>query len=125
MTKYLSIIFVLLGIYSCRSVRYIPVESAKKDSVYSVDTERDSIYIRDSVYLVKGDTITEYKYKYIYRYKHIRDTLREFRCDTIRIPYQVEKNLSKWQKIKLDLGGIAMGGLIAMLLLIVYKVLRR
>ena len=42
------------------------------------------------------------------------DTVR----DTIPVPYPVEAKLTKWEKLKIDIGGLAIGLLIA--LMIVY-----
>lgn len=39
-----------------------------------------------------------------------------FKTDSIRVPYPVEKKLSHWQKLKMDVGGIAMGVCAALIL---------
>ena len=50
--------FVLIGLGACRSVRYIPVESVRHDSVVTILHHRDSIYQHDSVYIKeKADTV--------------------------------------------------------------------
>ena len=45
--------------------------------------------------------------------------------DSIRVPYPVERKLSKWQSMKLELGGIAMGVLIVSIGLIIVKFIIR
>jgi len=98
----------LLG--GCHSVKYVPVETVRKDSVYINKFIVDSIYRCDSVYLeTKGDTVFKTAYRYKYRYKMLRDTVIRSRTDTVSIPYPVEKELSRWEKIKLDIGGVAIG----------------
>ena len=85
-------------------------------NVYQVDTtiQHDSVYIRE---WVKGDTvrIVEYRDKYVYRYKTIRDTsyLRDsVTIETLKTQY-VEKPLSWSQKAKIGafpwILGIAVG----------------
>lgn len=86
-------LFILLmsAICSCRSVRYVPVETTKSDTVYLNRVQLDSIYMRDSVFIDKaGDTIREFQYKYIYRFKDRIDTLYISKTDSVQIPYPVE-----------------------------------
>ena len=100
----------------CTSVRYVPVESVTHDSIYISRVERDSIHVHDSIYMEvmsKADTVYQTKYvqKVVYRDALRTDTMIVERVDTIRLPYPVERQLSKWEKIKLDFGGMLMGGI--------------
>ena len=102
----LVILMLLAGVLSSCRTQYIPVETEYRvrDSI-----RHDSVYQQDSVYVtVKGDTVYEYKYKYLYKYQYINKTDTLMKTDSIRIPYPVEKQLSKWQRFKLDFGGTAM-----------------
>jgi len=90
----------------CRTVRYVPVPSVSVDSVYVDHFHRDSIFLRDSVFVNRwthGDTVfvdkvvTRYKYKDRWRY----DTVAVMRVDSVRVPYPVEKDLSWWEKTRL------------------------
>ena len=90
------------AICSCTSTKYVPIESVKHDSVYL------NKIVKDSVLIVKGDTITEYRYKYIYQYKDRTDTLYFTKTDTIRVPYPVERPLTRWEKLKDKAGGIVL-----------------
>ena len=113
-------------IVSCRSVKYVPVETVKTDSVYVNKVQRDSIRLQDSIFVfVKGDTVRIEKYKYLYRDRVVVDTVYKVQCDTIRVPYPVEKPLTRWQRWKLDLGGFAMAGIAAVILLGIFKVVRK
>lgn len=116
---YILIILLTTAICSCRSVQYVPVESVKVDSVYLSKVMRDSVYIKDSVLIVKGDTIREYRYKYIYKYKDIVDTVYSEKVDSIRVPYPVEAQLTKWQKFKQIVGGFAIAAIIIIILIVV------
>nr|DAX65788.1 MAG TPA: protein of unknown function (DUF4969) [Caudoviricetes sp.] len=104
----LVVLMILGGLSSCRT-QYIPVETIKTEYHTRDSIRHDSIYQQDSVYVtVKGDTIYEYKYKYLYKYQYINKTDTLMKTDSIQIPYPVEKQLSKWQRFKLDFGGVVM-----------------
>jgi len=97
---------LLFVIYSCRTVKYVPVETVKVDTTYINKLQRDSIYMLDSVYVKeKGDTVLIEKYKYLYRDKLVRDTMYISKADSIQEPYPVEKELTKWQHLQMDFGG--------------------
>ena len=101
------LVLLAMAVTSCRSVRYVPVETVKHDSVYVGKVVRDSVFVKDSVLVVKGDTVTEYRWKYVFKYKNRTDTLYVSRTDTIRVPYPVEAKLTKWQQFKMEAGGYA------------------
>ena len=121
MKLYIYIIIILLtpAIWSCRSVRYVPVETVKHDSVYVGKVVRDSVFVKDSVLVVKGDTVTEYRWKYVFKYKNRTDTLYVSRTDTIRVPYPVEAKLTKWQRFRMDVGGYAVVAVVVLVFAIV------
>lgn len=86
----------------------------------------DSIYQHDSVFLiVKGDTVYKEKYKYLYRYLTINKVDTVLRTDSIDVPYPVEKRLTRWQSIKMELGGWALGVIIVFALVIVGRMIYR
>lgn len=105
---------------SCSSVKYVPVETVRTEYRTRDSIRYDSIYQRDSVYLMfKGDTVYKYKEKYLYKYLFLNKTDTVIKTDSIQVPYPVEKKLSKWQAIKIELGGWAFGVIIAFALIIV------
>ena len=115
------IIILCLVMCSCRSVQYVPVEVVKTDTTYINKVQRDSIYQLDSIYIRdKGDTVLITKTKYIYRDKLIRDTVYASRVDSIQVPYPVEKELSRWEQFRLDVGGWAIGILAGAILTIIF-----
>lgn len=120
------IILLASAICSCRSVKYVPVESVRQDTVYVNRLHRDSVYVADSVYVrEKGDTVQIMRTRYVDRWRTRTDTLRMVSNDTIRVPYPVERELTRWQRFKLDIGGIAIGVVAAALLaIVVWLVLR-
>lgn len=117
---------LLFVIYSCRTVKYVPVETVKVDTTYINKLQRDSIYMLDSVYVKeKGDTVLIEKYKYLYRDKLVRDTLYMAKTDSIQVPYPVEKELTRWQQFRINFGGWAIGiVIIAIFVMVVWMIYR-
>lgn len=105
LTRIITLIFLATILYSCKSIQYVPVETTKRDTTYLSQTKIDSIYHRDSIYVErKGDTVYLSKYKYLYKYIEKHDTLWREKVDTVRVAYPVEAQLTKWQKIKINIG---------------------
>lgn len=105
LARIITLIFLATILYSCKSIQYVPVETTKRDTTYLSQTKIDSIYHRDSIYVEhKGDTVYLSKYKYLYKYIEKRDTLWREKVDTIQVAYPVEAQLTKWQKIKINIG---------------------
>ncbi len=129
LAPFMCIIVLILAICSCHSVKYVPVETVKHDSIYINRVQVDSVYHRDSIYVVdKGDTVFLYKDRYIYKYKDRTDTLYVTNTDSIQVPYPVVKELTRWQQFRLDIGEWAIGVVVTVSLifigLIVYKMKR-
>lgn len=105
LARIITLIFLATILYSCKSIQYVPVETTKRDTTYLSQTKIDSIYHRDSIYVErKGDTVYLSKYKYLYKYIEKHDTLWREKTDTIQVVYPVEAQLTKWQKIKINIG---------------------
>lgn len=105
LTRIITLIFLATILYSCKSIQYVPVETIKVDTTYISQIKIDSIYHRDSIYVEhKGDTVYLSKYKYLYKYIEKHDTLWREKVDTIQVAYPVEAQLTKWQKIKINMG---------------------
>lgn len=125
--KHLIYISTLLVIFSsCKSVKYIPIEKTRTEYKTREVTQHDSIFQKDSIYmLIKGDTIhkTEVKYKFRNTTVHKIDTI--FKTDSIPIPYPTQKQLTKWQSIKIELGGWAFGIIIITAIGLSYQLIRR
>ena len=86
------------------------------DTVYEAVLRVDSVIQRDSVAVVqKGDTVLITRYRDCYRVKERTDTVYKAKTDSVRVrePYPVERELTKWEQIKMNFGGMFLGGLIA------------
>lgn len=105
LTRIIVLILLAIMLYGCKSIQYVPVETIKRDTTYISQIKIDSIYHRDSIYVEhKGDTVYLSKYKYLYKYIEKHDTLWREKTDTIQVVYPVEAQLTKWQKIKINMG---------------------
>ena len=107
-----SILFVLM-LQGCRT-KYVSVPEYHNVYVTKHDTltKHDSVYQKEFVdRYVKGDTVFLTKTKVDYRYKNIYKTLYRdsIKTDSVRVPYPVEKKLSRWQGLKMEVGGWAIG----------------
>lgn len=107
-----SILFVLM-LQGCKT-KYVSVPEYHNVYVNKHDTltKHDSVYQKEFVdRYVKGDTVFLTKTKVDYRYKNIYKTLYRdsVKTDSVRVPYPVEKKLSRWQGLKMEVGGWAIG----------------
>lgn len=120
---YIITLLILAVCFTSCKTQYIPVESVRTEYRTRDSIRIDSIYQRDSIYtLVKGDTVYQYRYKYLYRYLTTNRTDTILQNDSIRVPYPVEKQLTRWQSIKMELGGWAFGLVIAFVLIIIGRI---
>lgn len=129
-----------------QSIRTDTIYMSRKDSVHIKDSLitrqviniRDSVAIHDSVVIVKDDQgnikeklIVRYRDRWhatqdaltllrlIDRYKASNDSLRAIKTEYKEVPIPIEKKLSRWQKIKMDVGGWAIGAMSTFLLAII------
>ena len=120
----------LIGLLAgCRSVKYVPVPSVSVDSVYVDRWHRDSVYVRDSVFVnqwVQGDTVyvdrvaVKYAYKDRWRY----DTVAVLRADTVAVPYPVEREQGWWERTKLGAFPLLVAIVAALAFIVVWLAMR-
>ena len=131
----LLLAWVLLGCASHRATQGLKSSEAVKTLIIR-DTVRDTLITRDTVSRfqniyrqdstatrIKGDTVfVDRWHTYIekndqlqaHTAKQANKTLRDvYNGDTVhvRIPVPVERKLTKWEKLKQDVGGLALGAL--------------
>ena len=113
----LAALCVCTAIFACSTVKYVPVESVKLDSVYSNKYERDSVYIKDSVFVYSSaDTVFLNRWHNVYRDRIVRDTLYKSVCDTTTVVRTVEREFTPWESLSMSVGRAA----IAILAFIVF-----
>lgn len=116
--KQIALFICLLVLASgCSRKVYVPVESvvSRTDTIYSAKVRVDSVIMRDSVAVFqKGDTVLITKYRDRYRVKELTDTVYQSAIDSVKVsvPYPVERELSRWERTKMDFGGMAIGALV-------------
>ena len=144
--KWVCIILLMSTICSCRSVKYVPVESSADsvviEKLVEVQLPPDSATIRallecdenGRVVLSWLDIANSKNAQAQLAIDSLGNLLAKMRTqqDTIylpskevtvtkevKVPYPVEKELTRWQQMKLELGGWAFGIIIAFALIIV------
>lgn len=119
----LAVIICCLVCSSCRSIQHVPVETVRTEIQYKDRLQRDSIHVKDSIFMfIKGDTVFRDRWHIEYKDKVVRDTSYVYKTDSIQVPYPVEKKLTRWQAIKIELGGWAFGGLLVGLLIVAWLI---
>lgn len=105
----LALGMMILGIFTRCKTKYVSVPEYHKEYIVRSDTvaKVDSVYMKDSVFVYhNGDTIIVNKVLYRDRYKNVYkvrvDTI--MRSDSVRVPYPVEKELTKWEQRYMDAG---------------------
>ena len=107
-----AVITLLFG--SCTRKVYVPTETVRteyKDRVVE-NLRVDTSFMRDSVAVyVNGDTVRITKYRDRWRTRIIErhDTCTVTKTDSVQVPVQVERKLTRWERTKMDAGGIAIG----------------
>lgn len=126
-----------------QSIRTDTIYMSRKDSVHVKDSLitrqviniRDSVAIHDSIVIIKDEQgnikeklIIRYRDRWhatqdnltlqrlLAHYKASNDILRATRKERIEVPVPVERKLSRWEKLKMDVGGWAIGAMSTVLL---------
>lgn len=122
---YIILLMLAICLTSCRNIKDVPVETVKTEYKTRDSIRFDSIYEHDSIFLfVKGDTVYKEKYRYKYRYLTINKTDTVMLTDSVQIPYPVEKQLTRWQQMKIELGGWAVGVIVILSIVLMLKLFR-
>lgn len=109
-------VLLFLFLCGCRT-EYVPIESVRYDSVMIEKLMRDSVFVRDSVYVrEKGDTVFVGKDRYVYVYKNRIDTFYVERYRDVEVPVPVERKLTWWERVKLEYAEWVLGLIVAVAL---------
>lgn len=122
----LTVLWMLAG---CKT-RYVSVPEYHKEYINRTDTflRSDTLFRLDSVVVrMKGDTTIiekiRWQNRFVNVYKIKTDTI--IKTDSVRVPYPVEKTLTKWQMAKMDVGGWAMGLTATVIIFVIVWLVRR
>lgn len=142
--KWIYCLILITALCSCRSVKYVPVETVVVDSIAIKDTlfEVKLVPYKDSI--ATKDTTSYLSNAYAYSWARFSHGLLHhslgiwpFATTQIKVPYfidryhyedrptivEVEKKLSRWQQIKMELGGYAMVLIAASVLVLIGRVI--
>lgn len=114
----LAAALLCVSLCGCTPTKYVPVETVRTEyrdrdvERLVTDTVRDTRLI-----VVRGDTVVDIRDRWHTQRLEVRDTICIVRTDSVPIPYPVERRLSRWEQAKMDLGGIAIGGIGVIILL--------
>ncbi|MDE7180567.1 MAG: hypothetical protein K2N88_05165 [Muribaculaceae bacterium] len=102
-------------------------KETKSDSL--IDREKETVVLN-----IQGDTVRQIQTRYVYRAtqrekeletenKTLRDSLsalstrlESIKADSVPSIVPIERELSKWEKTKMDFGGMAIGGAVVLLI---------
>ena len=122
----LTVLWMLAG---CKT-RYVSVPEYHKEYINRTDTflRSDTLFRLDSVVIrQQGDTTViekiRWQNRFVNVYKIKTDTI--IKTDSVRVPYPVEKTLTKWQRAKMDVGGWAMGLIAIVIIFVIVWLVRR
>ena len=125
------VLAIFLGVLfgSCKSVQFVPVETIRTEIKQIHDTIKiqDSVKNSQQMIIREADTAeierlnTEFGFKLdkaqktilvlrreLEQQSHSRTEVKDsivYKDKEVQVPYPVERKLSKWEQIKLDLGG--------------------
>lgn len=121
----LLIAILIFIVVSCTTTKYVdrPVLVETVRTEYVNQLYRDSIFVHDSIdRFISGDTVHQYKYKYIYKYFNRTDTV--VKTDSIEIPVEIKTTeVKEVNRIKGYQSFLMCFGFVFILIL-VYKVIK-
>ena len=107
------IILLLFILMSCTTTKYVEVPVDRIKIEYIDKVKYDSVYNYDSIYIKdKGDTVFTTTYKYLYKYKYLRDTINTTDTITKINIVETKKEVNKlytWQIFLMVMGGGSLG----------------
>lgn len=128
------------------TAKFMALINSLRDEIKSKEHTTDSVvreHRRDVTVNEHGDTTREKETVYVYishkqeqEYERIinrqHDSISSLnaqlavtKADSIPVPYPVERELTSWEKTKMELGGWAFGGLIVAVIAVVWLVFKK
>ena len=112
------VVAALLLLSGCSRVQYVPMQTVLKDSIVFHRIDIDSVVIKDSIFIDRTkDTVYKYVERWQEKYIIRNDTTVIERVDSIPVEVKVEKQLTRWQQIKIDYGDNILVMLVAVIVI--------
>lgn len=139
-TRYIPVESVRYERVEADTAKFLALINSLREEISSKESNTDSVvreHRRDVTVNEHGDTTKEKELIYIYishkqeqEFKSIIESQRDsisslqtqlesVKADSVPVPYPVERQLSKWEQTKMDFGGMAIGGIVALGLAVV------
>lgn len=111
MTRWILFAALLAAVIcGCTHTVYEPVETVRTEKDVVTRWLTDTVIQNDTRFIfVKGDTVIDWRDRWRERIKEVHDTVYIERTDSVPVPYPVERELSRWERVKVDYGGFALG----------------
>ena len=110
------ILMLAASLSGCSRVQYVPMQTVLKDSIVFHRIDIDSVVIKDSIFVDRTkDTVYKYVERWQEKYIIRNDTTVIERVDSIPVEVKVEKQLTRWQQIKIDYGDNVLVMLVAVI----------
>ena len=109
-------VVALVLLSGCSRVQYVPMQTVLKDSIVFHRIDIDSVVIKDSIFIDRTkDTVYKYVERWQEKYIIRNDTTIIERVDSIPVEVKVEKQLTRWQQMKIDYGDNVLVMLVAVI----------
>lgn len=110
------VVAALVLLSGCSRVQYVPMQTVLKDSIVFHRIDIDSVVIKDSIFIDRSkDTVYKYVERWNEKYIIRNDTTIIERVDSIPVEVKVEKQLTRWQQMKIDYGDNVLVMLVAVI----------
>ena len=116
------LLWIVMGLllFGCTTTREASSDyrtTERMDSVFITTTQRDSIYLHDSIYMLeKGDTVYKYVERLRYKYVSTSDTVMRTKIDTSFVERvelrEVEQQVEWYNKCFMRLGQLVCAAII-------------
>lgn len=117
----IAICWVITLLTSCKTVETVRVPEVHTDTLIQTRWRTDSVVMRDSVIIVeRAEGRVERVVQWRERLRTVTDTTYICLTDSVPVPYPVEKQLGKWEQLKVDYGGYALVAVIILLTLAIW-----
>lgn len=128
------------------TAKFLAIINSQKEQISQKESKKESLIHKEKETVTlneKGDTIfrdhfifinlqSEEKKEYERTIESLRDSISDLRSqlesvkvDSVPVPYPVERPLSKWDQVKMEAGGWAIGGLIVAVIAVVWLVFKK